>query len=153
MTATQRLLQVILTTAILFVGIAAAADDSATVDRVKSITASIEKAFSRNDARELRPVLPRRGKIRVASRTLEIDEGYYGREQIVIVFQRLFEARKTLSFSFQPRDPRHGRDRRIQLTALWRYRPPTAASSQIRLEFTLAPLDEAWWVREIRELD
>jgi hypothetical protein len=151
MTATQSLLRMLLSFAILSLG-PTDADGAQAPDRVRSVTTSIETAFTKSNARSLRDALPRRGKIRIAFRTLAIDEGYYGREQVVVLFQRLFDARETLDISFQPPDPHRRRDRQIVLTALWRYRTRANPSSQIRLEFTLAPLDSDLWVREIREL-
>ena len=116
----------------------------------KTVVGAIEKAFTHNDARLLRSALPKRGKVYISTRTLGIEDGYYGPDQLVALLDRIFRLRPTRRFTWEPpRTPPSGQP--VSLTAVWRYRPKGGSRSSTRLRFVVAPESSGWSVREIRE--
>lgn len=117
---------------------------------LETVVGAIEKAFTHNDARLLRSALPNRGKVYLSTRTLGIEDGYYGPDQLVALLDRIFHLRPTRRFTWEPpRTLPSGQP--VSLTAVWRYRPKDGSISSIRLRFIVAPGNSGWSVRKIRE--
>ena len=111
----------------------------------------VERAFVRCDASLLGPVLSRRVKTFVASRALAPADGYYGADQLLLLFERLFEGRTTVSFTFLTADPKPRRDGRASLPIRWISSGGGRASGEVVLALILATEGADWQIREIRD--
>ena len=112
----------------------------------------IRAAFARGDADRLRPVLSRRTKTYVSLEETGAPDGYYGADQLILLFRRMFAGLTTVRLSFG--DPAEGPrpDGQAALTAQWIHRRDTGGRSETRLAFILALEAGAWRIREIRGL-
>ena len=88
----------------------------------------------------------------MSSGVIGSESGYYGADQLVVIFSRLFAGRTTVRFTSLSSDPRPGGDGRVDLPALWIYREDDAPKNDLRLVFGLAPESTVWLIREIRVL-
>jgi hypothetical protein len=111
----------------------------------------VERAFVRCDAALLRPVLSRRSKTFVASRALAPADGYYGADQLLLLFERLFEGRTTVRFTALSPDPKPRRDGRASLPIRWTSIGSDRSRSEISLALILAREGTDWKIREIRD--
>lgn len=111
----------------------------------------VERAFVRCDAAQLRPILSRRVKTFVASRALTPAEGYYGADQLLLLFERLFEGRTTIRFRAITPDPKLRRDGRASLPIRWISRASGQPPSEISLALILVMEGADWQIREIRD--
>jgi hypothetical protein len=111
----------------------------------------VERAFVRCDAALLRPVLSRRIKTFVASRALAPSDGYYGADQLLLLFERLFEGRTTVQFTALSADPKPRRDGRASLPIRWISSGSGQSRSEISLALILAKEGTDWQIREIRD--
>ncbi|PYS96244.1 MAG: hypothetical protein DMF50_05375 [Acidobacteria bacterium] len=114
---------------------------------------TLEKAFTRGDARDLRGLLPRRLKTYVSSRALAIADGYYGSDQVLLILRRIFERRVTLRFAPLEAETRPRARARATFSALWVFRDEDAPASEARITFVFAPEGSAWTIREIRDIE
>lgn len=126
------------------------ADRSRSADRLRALHGILESAFSRCDARPLGEVFSRRLKVYLAADTLDIDAGYYGAEQALLILRRVFAGRTTVRFSLDAGQT--GDDGQTVARARWTYRLREAPNAEVRLSFTLMPEGDGWLVREIREI-
>lgn len=112
--------------------------------------AAVEKAFERSEPDPLRRLLPRRVKIYLAAQVLEISDGYYGGDQVLLALRRLFERRVTVRFA--PLEAENHPRARAVFRALWVFRENGSPQGEARLCFVFAPEDGGWTLREIRDL-
>jgi hypothetical protein len=120
--------------------------------RLAHTSSLIESAFLRGEADLLAPALSRRVKIFLAVPPLEVPDGYYGADQVIVLFRRAFAGRSTLRFAAHAPEPRARAGGQVLLTARWSARDASSVEMEHRLTFVLAPEDDALTVREIREL-
>lgn len=129
-----------------------AADESPTPMPLAKLHARVERAFSRCDAAQLRPVLSRKIKTLVATRALAPSDGYYGADQLLILFERLFDGRTTIGFKALTSDPKTRRDGRASLPVRWISSDKAESRSALSLILILAKEGTDWQIREIRDL-
>lgn len=111
----------------------------------------ITTGFRSGDDDRLAAAFSRRVKTYVACAPLATDDGYYGADQMRLLLRRMFRGKETVRFRILEPAARRP-DGLAVISALWEYRDPTSALSQVRLSFGLAPEEGAWHVREIRDL-
>jgi len=129
-----------------------AAEETPTPTPVAKLSARVERAFTRCDAAQLRPVLPRKVKMLVATRALAPSDGYYGADQLLILFERLFDGRTTIGFRAISSDPKTRRDGRASLQIRWISSDSGESRSEISLTLILVKEGTDWQIREIRDL-
>ena len=120
-------------------------------DPLRDAHAVLERVFQRGEAALLRPLLPRRLKIYLSCGSLGIPEGYYGADQMILLFDRLFGERLTTRFSALDPPQRGADEGQAVIVAHWQFRPREGPSQEVGLSFALA-LDGGWTIREIRDL-
>ena len=90
----------------------------------------------------------------VATRALAPTDGYYGADQLLILFERLFDGRtdhRSNSGHFRAiRKPR--RDGRASLPIRWVSSDGSESRSEVSLTLILAKEGTDWQIREIRDL-
>ncbi len=114
--------------------------------------ALIERSFQRCESGLLKPAFSRRVKTYVASSALARSEGYYGADQLVLLFKRLFEARTTIRFAPFTDAPEIRKDGRAILSARWISRGSGSSRHEMRFTFVMARERDGWRIREIRDL-
>jgi hypothetical protein len=129
-----------------------AAADEPPASPLAGLHARVERAFARCDAGLLRPVLSRKIKTFVAAGALTETDGYYGADQLVILFERLFEGRTTLRVEALSPDPKPRRDGSASLPIRWISSGRSGSRSEIALAFILTMEGQDWQIREIRDL-
>jgi hypothetical protein len=112
----------------------------------------VETAFVQSDADRLRPALSQRVKIYLSSTLLGVPEGYYGADQTMLLFRRLFAKRTTVRFAFFTTSSKAREDGHAVLPARWVYREERSGGIEARISFTLSPEGPSWRIREIRDL-
>ncbi|MFQ5876945.1 MAG: hypothetical protein ACE5JH_04540 [Acidobacteriota bacterium] len=117
-----------------------------------AIRARIEGAFLRCDADALRPALAGRGKIYVSAALLGAPAGYYGADQLLVLFHRLFEGKTTIRLSAISSAAVSPREGRSVYPVEWIYSEDGSPHSQARLAFGLACGRSGCSIREIREM-
>lgn len=154
MTPTKSFSRNALTAGLLLIMAAVPATVSSSDDEraVGELHRRIEKAFVRCDAKEMKGTFSRRVKTYVASKILGIKDGYYGSDQMVLFFHRLFKGRTTVRFEVLVKTPRTRKDGSAVLPARWIYREGGTTSSEVRLSFVVAPEPRGWRIREFRDL-
>lgn len=131
---------------------ALSAEETPTPTPLAKLHARVERAFSRCDAAQLRPILSRKVKMLVATRSLAPSDGYYGADQLLILFERLFEGRTTIGFKALSTDPKTRRDGRANLPIRWISSDSGESRSELSLTLILAKEGTDWQIREIRDL-
>lgn len=117
-----------------------------------ALHALVERAFVRCDASALKPAFSRRGKTFVAASALSRADGYYGADQLVLLFGRLFEGRSTIRFTALAPAPRVRSDGRAVLPVAWISRGRESSRHEVRFNLIMALEGKVWHVREIRDL-
>ena len=131
---------------------ARAAEETPPPSPLAKLHARVERAFGRCDAGILRPLLSRRVKTFVDSRVLAPSDGYYGADQLLLLFERLFERRTTISFTALSADLKPRRDGRARLPIRWISREGGSSRNEISLTLILDTEGATWHIREIRDL-
>jgi hypothetical protein len=118
----------------------------------RAVQQQVTDAFVQADASRLSSTLSPKMKTYVACPLLGLGDGYYGADQMRLLFRRLFRDRETVRFRILQPTKGTGPDGSAVVMAAWSYREGGAPPAEARLTFTLAREGEAWRVREIREL-
>lgn len=137
---------------VLSVTTAPAADEKSPRSPLAELHGRVERAFVRCDAVPLRTVLSRKVKTFVATRALTLSDGYYGADQLLLLFERLFEGRTTIRFTALSADPKPRRDGRASLPIRWISSGRGQSRNELSLSFILALEGTDWKIREIRDL-
>jgi len=120
-----------------------------------SMTA-IASAFQSRKPDSLTSLLPPESKIFVALESFEGSAGYYGRDQVYFILQKVFSDLRTVRFDIQlqrstsassPARP----GRIAHCVATWTFSRRQGPDVQTRLHFLLAARDGKWALIQIRE--
>jgi len=131
---------------------ALAAEETTPPSPLMKLQAQVERAFGRCDAAMLRPILSRRFKTLVATRVLAPSDGYYAADQLLILFERLFEGRTTVRFKAISADSKPRGDGRASLPIRWISSDGGQSHTEVTFVLMLARYDGDWQIREIRDL-
>ena len=129
-----------------------AAEETLPPSPLAKLHARVERAFGRCDAAMLQPLLSRRVKTFVDTTVLAPSDGYYGADQLLLLFERLFHGRTTISFTALSPDPKPRRDGRASLPIRWISSDGGRSRSEISLTLILGTEGTNWQIREIRDL-
>jgi hypothetical protein len=116
------------------------------------VQAEIRDGFASGDPERLAGTLPQRVKTYISCRPIDVGDGYYGTDQLRLLFRRMFRARQTVRFVISEPALTPRPDGRAVAVADWRYRESGGATRESRIAFTLALEGPDWRVREIRDL-
>ena len=112
----------------------------------------IENAFRHADLRSLIAVLPRDSKVLVGMETFSQPKAYYAPDQVVLIFRKVFQEVRVLSFDLEP-DGADPHSELVYVPATWSVRRPMSGTKAIRLQFTLRQEGDAYYVRGIKEVN
>ena len=149
MTAAQRILQGVGVSVAL--SLLAPSAPCGRPDPLREAHAALERAFQRGEAAALGPLLPRHLKVYLSCQSLGVPEGYFGADQAILLFNRVFAERSTVRFTSTDPPQKIADDGRAVIVAHWQFRRREGPSQEIDLSFALA-LDGGWTIREIRDL-
>jgi hypothetical protein len=116
------------------------------------VQAELSDSFASGDPERLAGTLPQRVKTYISCRAIDVGDGYYGTDQMRLLFRRMFRLRQTVRFVISEPALTPRPDGRAVSIADWRYREEGGAPRESRIAFTLAREGPDWRVREIRDL-
>lgn len=134
-------------------------DDSSPADSRKNPSPdpamrAITRAFRTGRAEVLASLLPRGGKAFVSLHTIGHEAGYYGRDQVYFIFQKVFKQYRTVDFSVHRRaegKQHRKRDDLVYCVGLWSYQVRDARDRRCQIYFSLSLKNSQWSVVQIRE--
>lgn len=114
----------------------------------------IEAAFRTGDAAALRPVLPAGSKILLDLESHSRPSAYYSPEQVVLIFDQLFQRMHVLRFHFDREDGSASGALLHYVPAQWSGRDDRGGVHETRVQFMLAREEDdgTYRIREIKEV-
>ena len=121
-------------------------------EQVDQALRQIEVAFRTAESRRLGPVLPRDSKVLVALDSFSQPEGYYAADQVILLFQEIFEAARVIHFHLDRKRLGSADAVVLYVPARWAVRTEESGIREARLQFTIRREDDAYYIRSIKEL-
>jgi hypothetical protein len=109
----------------------------------------IEGAFRDGSAASLRSALASSGKVRLDLDQLTPGPASYAPGQLHVIFSRLFEGRRTRTFSFHTRNVADPASGTAFARGTWTWQNPQGGQGVLTLTFVLSEEKGDWRVREI----
>lgn len=113
----------------------------------------IEGAFRHGDAGRLAGVLPRDSKIMVGLDSFSRPKAYYGPDQVILIFRKIFRNVRILRFELEYDDLDPSRSELVYVPATWSVRWESSGIKDLRLQFTIRREAGAYYVRGIKEVN
>jgi hypothetical protein len=120
---------------------------------VAPFIAAIERSFRTRKPDSLTSILPKEGKIFVSLRTIGSEAGYYGRDQVHFIFEKIFRSYGTVSFKISEKEFRTSGDRKstAHCVGFWSYQTKDGEDGRCLLFFVLSLKEGGWSLVHIRE--
>jgi hypothetical protein len=113
--------------------------------------ARIESAFRAGDALALRDVLPNESRVLVGLESFSRRRAYYAPDQVIRIFQQIFEDSRPIRFQFDRRRGELSRGDIYYVPAFWAMRG-SGPVQECRLQFMVRKEGPGYLIREIKEL-
>jgi len=122
---------------------------------MEAALATISRAFTQRSAAELLPLLAPNGRVYLSLASFRIRPGFYGRSQVHVLLDRIFENHQTVRFAFRlphrEADPPHESPVIASRRALWIYQRMDRLDGESMIQFTLTCGVRVCHMLEIRE--
>jgi len=130
---------------------AAEDDSSPTGDpQLEAATRAIEKAFKERNPNTILPLVSTSGKVFLSFHSLGKETGYYGRDQVYFILQRLFREHQTTGFSIQIQTSKRQKSQAL-CTSHWVYRTSDGHGGDVQIFFVFTAKSGQWSLVQIRE--
>jgi len=119
--------------------------------KIEDRLAALATAFRSEDARGIADLLPEEGKVFLSITITGIESGYYGRDQVYFIFQKIFSQHDTTRFSIRlqgSKDPSPGLAYGV---ANWAFRRKDGSNSDTVMHFVFSKKNGGWALVQIRE--
>jgi len=113
---------------------------------------TLEAIFQDEKATLLKQLVSPERKTYLSSPGLDINDGYYSGDQVLLLFQDAFRFRTSVRFSFLKGADPPPEAGRVQAVARWTYRQGKSKDRTVQLAFTLIRREGGWLLKEIREI-
>jgi hypothetical protein len=113
----------------------------------------IESAFRNGDAGRLAGVLPPNSKTMVGLDSFSRPKAYYGPDQVILIFRKIFRNVRILHFELEYDDLDPARSEVVYVPANWSVRRESSGIKDLRLQFTIRREAGAYYVRGIKEVN
>ncbi len=111
----------------------------------------IEVAFRTAEARRLGPILPRNSKVLVGLDSFHQPEAYYAADQVILLFQEIFEAIRVIRFDLVRDKLGAAGPEVLYVPARWALREEASGIRETRLLFTIRHEGDRYYIRSIKE--
>jgi hypothetical protein len=128
---------------------AAGADAPAGDPQLTAAIQAIEKAFKDRNPDTIVPLVSTDGKVFLSLHSLGKETGYYGRDQVYFILQRVFRQHQTTGFSIQVQTSRRQKTQAL-CTSRWVYRTGDG-QGDVQIFFVLMAKGGQWSLVQIRE--
>ncbi len=124
---------------------------------INQVMSTLALAFRTRSAETLRELLPEDGRVFLSLSPPGDGSGYYGRDQVYFIFNKIYSERETIRFDIRPAGPASpGSEARnaavpARCAASWSYRGADGRVDAVRIQFSFNVNHGTWTVSEIRE--
>jgi hypothetical protein len=128
----------------------AAEDDAPTGDpRLDAAIRAIEQAFKERNANTIIPLVSTGGKVFLSFHSVGKETGYYGRDQVYFILQRVFREHRTTGFKIQIQTPQRQKTQAL-CTSHWVY-STSDGGGDVQIFFVFTAKNGQWSLVQIRE--
>ncbi len=110
---------------------------------------TIEKGFKERNPGTIVPLISPDGKVFLSFHSLGKETGYYGRDQVYFILQRVFRQHQTTGFTIQVQTSRRQKTQAL-CTSQWVYRTGDGQGN-VQIFFVLMAKSGQWSLVQIRE--
>ena len=128
----------------------AAEDGAPTGDpQLDAAIQAIEKAFKERNANTIIPLVSTGGKVFLSFHSVGKETGYYGRDQVYFILQRVFREHRTTGFKIQIQTPKRQKTQAL-CTSHWVY-STSDGGGDVQIFFVFTAKSGQWSLVQIRE--
>lgn len=117
--------------------------------QLKAAIQTIEKAFKERNPQAIVPLVSPDGKVFLSFHTVGKETGYYGRDQVYFILQRVFRQHQTTGFTITVQTSRRQKTQAL-CTSQWVYRT-NEGQGNVQIFFVLMTKSGQWSLVQIRE--
>jgi len=118
-------------------------------DQLDAAMQAIEKAFKERNPGTILPLVSAGGKVFLSLHSLGKETGYFGRDQVYFILERIFREHRTTGFVIQVQASR--RQSQALCTSHWVFRTNDGHGREVQIFFVFTAKSGQWSLVQIRE--